>query len=62
MTHLDGGALNDQVSVALGFEPSKSKPTKVKVDKGGNINMRLNDGDRVWIREGSAGPEAGVAG
>ncbi len=53
VTHLDGGALRDQVSVALGFEPSKSKPTKVKVDKGGNINMRLNDGDRVWIREGS---------
>ncbi len=53
VTHLDGGALRDQVSVALGFEPSKSKPTKIKVDKGGNINMRLNDGDRVWIREGS---------
>ena len=53
VTHLDGGALKDQVSVALGFEPSKSKPTKIKVDKGGNINMRLTDGDRVWIREGS---------
>ena len=53
VTHLDGGALKDQVSVALGFEPSKSRPTKVKVDKGGNINMRLTDGDRVWIREGS---------
>lgn len=53
VTHLDGGALKNQVSVALGFEPSKSKPTKIKVDKGGNINMRLTDGDRVWIREGS---------
>jgi len=53
VTHLDGGALKDQVSVSLGFEPSKSKPTKIKVDKGGNINMRLTDGDRVWIREGS---------
>jgi invasion protein IalB len=53
VTHLDGGAVRDQVSVALGFEPSKSKPTKIKVDKGGNINMRLNDGDRVWIREAS---------
>lgn len=53
ITHLDGGTVRDQVSVALGFEPSKSKPTKVKVDKGGNINMRLTDGDRVWIREAS---------
>ena len=53
VTHLDGGALRDQVSVSMGFEPSKSKPTKIKVDKGGNINMRLTDGDRVWIREGS---------
>ena len=53
VTHLDGGALRDQVSVSLGFEPSKSKPTKIKVDKGGNINMRLTDGDRVWIREAS---------
>lgn len=53
VTHLDGGTVRDQVSVALGFEPSKSKPTKVKVDKNGNFNMRLTDGDRVWIREAS---------
>lgn len=53
VTHLDGGTVRDQVSVALGFEPSKSRPTKIKVDKGGNINMRLTDGDRVWIREAS---------
>lgn len=53
VTHLDGGTVKDQVSVALGFEPSKSRPTKIKVDKGGNINMRLTDGDRVWIREAS---------
>lgn len=53
VTHLDGGTVRDQVSVALGFEPSKSKATKIKVDTGGNINMRLTDGDRVWIREAS---------
>lgn len=53
VTHLDGGTVRDQVSVALGFEPSKSKPTKIKVDKNGNFNMRLTDGDRVWIREAS---------
>lgn len=53
VTHLDGGTVKDQVSVALGYEPSKSKPTKVKVDKNGNFNMRLAEGDRVWIREAS---------
>ena len=37
VTHHDGGKVRDQVSVALGFEPHKTKPTKVKVDKGGNI-------------------------
>jgi hypothetical protein len=41
------------VSVALGFEPHKTKFTKAKVDRSGNVLLRLVDGDRVWIREAS---------
>lgn len=51
VTHQAGGALRDQVSVALGFEPHKTKYTKAKVDKSSNVLLRLVDGDRVWIRE-----------
>jgi hypothetical protein len=50
VTHQMGGTVRDQVSVALGFEPHKTKYTKAKVDQSGNILMRLIDGDRVWIR------------
>lgn len=51
VTHQMGGKVRDQVSVALGFEPHKTKYTKAKVDRSGNILMRLVDGDRVWIRD-----------
>lgn len=51
VTHQMGGKVRDQVSVALGFEPHKTKYTKAKVDKGSNVLMRLVDGDRAWIRE-----------
>jgi len=51
VTHQAGGKVRDQVSVALGFEPHKTKYTKAKVDKGSNVLMRLVDGDRAWIRE-----------
>ncbi|HET6619212.1 MAG TPA: invasion associated locus B family protein [Dongiaceae bacterium] len=51
VTHQMGGKVRDQVSVALGFEPHKTKYTRVKVDKGGNVLMRVVDGDRAWIRE-----------
>lgn len=53
VTHQTGGKVRDQISVALGFEPHKTKYTKAKVDKGGNVLMRLVDGDRAWIREAS---------
>lgn len=53
VTHQMGGKVRDQVSVALGFEPHKSKFTKAKVDKTSNVLLRLVDGDRVWIREAS---------
>ena len=53
VTHQMGGKVRDQVSVALGFEPHKTRYTKVKVDKSGNVLLRLVDGDRVWIREAS---------
>jgi len=53
VTHQNGGKVRDQVSVALGFSPHKTKFTKIKVDKGGNVLMRLVDGDRAWIREAS---------
>jgi hypothetical protein len=46
-----GGKVRDQVSVALGFEPHKTRFTKAKVDKSGNILLRLVDGDRAWIRD-----------
>jgi invasion protein IalB len=51
VTHQMGGKVRDQVSVALGFEPHKTKYTKAKVDKSSNVLLRLVDGDRVWIRE-----------
>ncbi|WP_162917691.1 invasion associated locus B family protein [Dongia deserti] len=51
VTHQVGGKVRDQVSVALGFEPHKTRYTKAKVDKTGNILLRLVDGDRVWIRD-----------
>jgi invasion protein IalB len=54
VTHQLGGKVRDQVSVALGFSPHKTKYTKVKVDKSGNVLMRLVDGDRAWIRDASA--------
>lgn len=53
VTHQMGGKRRDEVSVALGFEPHKSKYTKAKVDKGSNVLMRLVSGDRAWIREAS---------
>jgi hypothetical protein len=53
ITHQMGGKVRDQVSVALGFEPHKTRYTKAKVDKSGNVLLRLVDGDRVWIREAS---------
>jgi len=53
VTHQAGGKVRDQVSVALGFEPHKTKFTKAKVDKGSNVLMRLVDGDRAWIKEAS---------
>jgi invasion protein IalB len=53
VTHQGGGKVRDQVSVALGFSPHKTKFTKIKVDKGSNVLMRLVDGDRAWIREAS---------
>ena len=53
VTHQMGGKVRDQVSVAMGFEPHKSKFTKAKVDKSSNVLLRLVDGDRVWIREAS---------
>jgi hypothetical protein len=53
VTHQMGGKVRDQVSVALGFAPHKTRYTKAKVDKSGNVLLRLVDGDRVWIREGS---------
>ena len=51
ITHQMGGKVRDQVSVALGFQPHKSKFTKAKVDKSSNVLLRVADGDRVWIRE-----------
>ncbi|HXG81720.1 MAG TPA: invasion associated locus B family protein [Sphingomicrobium sp.] len=51
VTHQMGGKVRDQVSVALGFEPHKTKYTKAKVDRSGNVLMRLVDGDRAWIRD-----------
>jgi invasion protein IalB len=51
VTHQSGGAVRDQVSVALGFAPHKTKYTKAKVDRSSNVLLRLVDGDRVWIRE-----------
>jgi invasion protein IalB len=51
VTHQMGGKVRDQVSVALGFAPHKTKYTKAKVDKNSNVLLRLVDGDRVWIRE-----------
>jgi len=54
VTHQMGGKVRDQVSVALGFEPHKTKYTRAKVDKSGNVLMRLVDGDRAWIRDASA--------
>jgi invasion protein IalB len=51
ITHQAGGKVRDQVSIIMGFEPHKTKVTKVKVDKGSNVLMRVIDGDRVWIKE-----------
>jgi hypothetical protein len=51
VTHQMGGKVRDQVSVALGFEPHKTRFTKAKVDRSGNILLRLVDGDRAWIRD-----------
>ena len=53
VTHQMGGKVRDQVSVAMGFEPHKTRYTKAKVDKSSNVLLRLVDGDRVWIREAS---------
>ena len=53
VTHQMSGKVRDQVSVALGFEPHKTRYTKAKVDKSSNVLLRLVDGDRVWIREAS---------
>jgi invasion protein IalB len=53
VTHQSGGKVRDQVSVAMGFEPHKTRYTKAKVDKSSNVLLRLVDGDRVWIREAS---------
>jgi invasion protein IalB len=57
VTHQMGGKVRDQVSVALGFAPHKTKYTKAKVDKSGNILMRVVDGDRAWIRDAGADRE-----
>jgi invasion protein IalB len=57
VTHQSGGKVRDQVSVALGFEPHKTRYTKAKVDKSGNILMRLVDGDRAWIRDSNTDRE-----
>jgi invasion protein IalB len=51
VTHQMGGKVRDQVSVALGFEPHKTKITKAKVDKNSNVLMRVVDGDRAWISQ-----------
>jgi invasion protein IalB len=51
VTHQMGGKVRDQVSVALGFAPHKTTYTRAKVDRSGNILMRLVDGDRAWIRD-----------
>jgi invasion protein IalB len=51
VTHQMGGKVRDQVSVALGFAPHKTKYTRAKVDSSGNILLRLVDGDRAWIRD-----------
>jgi hypothetical protein len=51
VTHQMGGKVRDQVSVALGFEPHKTRYTKAKVDRTSNILMRIVDGDRAWIRD-----------
>lgn len=53
VTHQMGGKVRDQVSVALGFQPHKTKYTKAKVDRNGNVTLRLVDGDRAWTRESS---------
>ena len=53
VTHQVGGKVRDQVSVALGFEPHRTRYTKAKVDRTSNVLLRLVDGDRVWIREAS---------
>lgn len=53
ITHQMAGKVRDQVSVALGFAPHKTRYTKAKVDKSSNVLLRLVDGDRVWIREAS---------
>lgn len=57
VTHQMGGKVRDQVSVALGFTPHKTRFTKAKVDKSGNVLLRLVDGDRAWIRESSVDRE-----
>ena len=57
VTHQMGGKVRDQVSVALGFEPHKTKYTRAKVDTSGNILMRVVDGDRVWVRDTGADRE-----
>ena len=54
VTHQMGGKIRDQVSVALGFQPHKTKYTKVKVDRNSNVSLRVTDGDRAWTRESSA--------
>jgi invasion protein IalB len=51
VTHQMGGKVRDQVSVALGFQPHKTKYTKAKVDRNSTVLLRVVDGDRAWIRE-----------
>ena len=57
VTHQMGGKVRDQVSVALGFQPHKTSYTRAKVDRKGNILLRLVDGDRVWIRDSNTDRE-----
>ncbi len=57
VTHQMGGKVRDQVSVALGFQPHKTSYTRAKVDRNGNILLRLVDGDRVWIRDSNTDRE-----
>ncbi len=53
VTHVDGGATRDQVSVALGYAPKAGTLIRLNIDGKAYILRRI-EGDRAWARDAAA--------